>query len=123
MGHGLLAPRMLYSGCHSRIVPSSLPPQVASVLPSGDQVTPCTQSVCPPRIATRSPPGAPHKHTILSAEAEATSSPLGRHATRSTYPVWPWQTTIGSIVRKFHSRTVALPEEASIAPSGDQRTQ
>lgn len=59
----------------------------------------------------------------MSAEAEATIAPSGRHATRSTWPVWPESTPSSSPVAKRQSLTVVCPEEASMLPSGDQRTQ
>src|SRR5258708_23580666 len=93
--------------------------------PAGDQATGLTRSACPEYVRALLPSGACPAGTVLSALAEAISSPAdgGDQATPFTAPLWPWYVNglLPSAAAQTCTVLSALPEAIS-DPSGDHAT-
>ena len=89
---------------HRRTVSS--PPPLASVLPSGENDTLKTLSVCPVRVRIGLPVVASHRRTVLSLLALASVLPSGENDTLKTQDVCPVSVRSGLPVVASHRRTV-----------------
>src|SRR6266851_4278233 len=93
--------------------------------PSGDHATALTTSACPEYVSALLPSVACHTCTVLSALAEAISSPAvgGDQATPFTAPLCPWYVNglLPSAAAQTCTVLSALPEAINV-PLGDHAT-
>ena len=75
-------------------------------MPSGENATALTESVCPARVATALPVAASHSRAVLSSEPVRTRVPSGENATAQTESVCPARVATALPVAASHSRAV-----------------
>ena len=94
------------------------------MVPSGENATEETSSVCPSRVAIFVCVAASHSLTVPSADAEATMVPSGENATEVTACVCPAKVAVFVRVATFHSLTIlSFDPEASSIPSRENATE
>src|SRR5262245_24730357 len=91
---------------HSRTEVSPPPPPVASVRPSGENVSDSTRPVWPVTVRSSRPVPASHSLIDLSLHPLATVLPSGENVTESTSPTWPRRMCRTFLVSTSQSRTV-----------------